>query len=94
MGQLKVINGLPTMQASYDESILYNSGLTANTSITLPNSGSFSDSSAKDILIIHNDLVLEVTRDFTVVGAGPSYTQIQIIYDLPNHSVVRFKMNI
>ena len=97
---LRLINGLPVMQdesstlPSYDESIYYSSGLTANTNITLPNSGSFTDASAKDLLVILNDRVAEVTRDFDVVGAGPTYTQIKFIYALNNDSVVRFKKNI
>ena len=76
---------------TYDESIYYVSGLTANTPITLPNSGNFTDSSAKDLLVVLNDRVVEITRDFTVVGAGPTYTQIQFVYALTNDSVVRFK---
>lgn len=97
---LRLVNGIPRMQdeavggSAYDESIYYSSGLTANTNITLPNSGSFSDSMAKDILVIINDRVAEVTRDFTVVGAGPTYTQIKFIYALSNDSVVRFRKNI
>lgn len=79
---------------SYDESIYYASGLSANTPITLPNSGSFSDNSAKDILVILNDRLVEVTRDFSVIGAGPSYTQIQFIYALPSDAVVRFKKGV
>lgn len=79
---------------AYDESIYYSSGLSANTNITLPNSGSFSDASAKDLLVILNDRVVEVTRDFDVVGSGPSYTQIKFIYDLSNNSVVRFRKGI
>lgn len=95
--KLQLVNGLPVMMdeaaaaSPYDESIYYSSGLTANTAITLPNSGSYADSSAKDLMVILNDRVVEVTRDFTVVGAGPTYTQIQFIYDLTNDSVVRFK---
>jgi len=97
---LKLVNGIPRMvevgagDPAYDESLYYNSGLAANTNITLPNSGSFSDASAKDLLVILNATVVEVTRDFEVVGAGPTYTQIKFIYDLPNDSVVRFKKNI
>ena len=100
MKKLQLINGLPIMQEEasaatpYDESIYYSSGLTANTNITLPNSGSFTSSSAKDLLVILNDRVVEVTRDFDVVGAGPSYTQIKFIYALTNDSVVRFRKNI
>lgn len=94
---LRLINGLPVMQDEastlppYDESIYYNSGLAANTNITLPNSGSFTDNAAKDLLVILNDRVVEVTRDFDVVGSGPTYTQIKFIYDLTSDSVVRFK---
>lgn len=97
---LRLINGLPVMQdeaasvPSYDESIYYNSGLAANTPITLPNSGEFASNLAKDILIVLNDRVVEVTRDFTVIGAGPTYTQIEFIYALPNDAVVRFKKGI
>lgn len=90
---LKLVNGLPVQQAAYDESIAYPTGLVANTNITLPNSQTFSSSSAKDIIVIVNGLEKEVTRDFTVVGAGPTYTQIKFVYDLLNNSVVRFKMN-
>lgn len=97
---LRLVNGLPIMMdeassvPSYDESIYYSSGLSANTNITLPNSGEFYDADAKDILIFVNDRAIEVTRDFAVIGAGPSYTTIQINYDLTNDSVVRFKKNI
>lgn len=94
---LRLTNGIPVMQdeastlPSYDESIYYASGLTSGTNITLPNSGSFSDASAKDILVIVNDRIVEVTRDFSVVGAGPTYTQISFNYNLSNDSVVRFR---
>lgn len=97
---LRLINGLPVMQdetaggAAYDESIYYVSGLTANTNITLPNSGTYTDPSAKDLVVILNDRVVEVTRDFDVVGAGPSYTQIKFIYNLSTNSVVRFRKNL
>lgn len=98
--KLELINGLPVMTdeaaagTPYDESIYYSSGLAANTNITLPNSGSYTNSSAKDLLVILNDRVVEVTRDFDVVGAGPTYTQIKFIYDLTNDSVVRFKKSL
>lgn len=94
MGQLKLVGGLPVMVAEYDESIYYASGLAASTAITLPSSGVFNNASAKDIIVIHNDRVVEVTRDFNVLGGGPSYTQIEFIYALPNDSVVRFRKNI
>jgi len=94
MAVTKLINGLPTAVAPYDQSIAYPSGLAANTPITLPASGSFTDASANDLLIIYNDLVMEVTRDFTVVGSGPTYTQIQFVFALPNDAKVRFKTNI
>lgn len=96
---LTIVNGIPTLQevsvgTAYDESIYYESGLAAETPITLPNSGYFTNSSAKDILVIANDLVREITIDFTIVDAGPNYTQIQFNYALPTHSRVRFKQNI
>lgn len=97
--KLELIAGIPQMVdegggAAYDESIYYSSGLAANTSITLPNSGSFTSSAAKDLIVIANGTVKEVTRHFTVVGAGPTYTQIQFVYDLTNDTVVQFKRNV
>lgn len=94
MAVMKLINGLPTSVAPYDESIAYPAGLAASTPITLPASGSFTNASADDLLIIYNDLVMEVTRDFTVVGAGPVYTQIQFVFALPVDAIVKFKTNI
>lgn len=94
MAIMKLINGLPTSVAAYDESINYPTGLAANTPITLPNSGSFLDSAGKDLQVIYNDINMEVTRDFTVVGAGPTYTQIQFVFALPNNSTARFKQNL
>ncbi len=97
---LRLVNGIPTMldetalPSAYDESIYYSTGLTSGTNITLPNSGSFSNASAKDLLVFVNDRAVEVTRDFSVIGAGPSYTQISFGYNLPNDSVVRFKKNV
>lgn len=96
---LRLVNGLPTSydeagSTPYDESIYYASGLAANTAITIPNSGSFTDSLAKDLIIIVNDLIRENTVDYEVVGAGPTFTQVRFIYDLPLHSRVRFKKNI
>lgn len=98
MAQLKLINGLPVTQTEYDESIAYPSGLAANTNITLPNSGAFYNASAKDILVIVNDRVVEWSsdgsaRDFTITGSTP-YTQIKFNYDLMNNTIVRFKMNV
>jgi len=87
---LKLINGVPTSVAPYNESDYFVSIVTANTPIYLPNGGSFQDTSAKDILIIMNKRVVEVTRDFTVNGAGPNYTSIKFIYDLPPFSVINF----
>src|SRR5271157_926811 len=97
-GFLTLSNGLPIMTAgpssSYDQSIYYASGLTASTPITLPSSGYFSTSTASDIIILVNDRWAEVTRDFTVLGSGPNYTQIQFNYALPNDAVVRFKSHL
>lgn len=93
--RLKLVNGVPTMvevfESPYDESIYYSSGLNAETNITLPNSGEFQDEEAQDLLVILNNRVVEVSRDFTVVGASAPYTQIKFVYDLLDDSVVRFK---
>lgn len=88
------MTAVPGSAVPYSESLYYATGLAANTTITLPNSGAFGNSSAKDILIIHNGIVKELTRDFIVIGAGPSYNQIQFIYSLPDHSVVHFVQGI
>jgi hypothetical protein len=92
--------GLPVMveesatAATYSESIYYSGGLAASTNITLPNSGSFTSSTAKDLLVILNDRVVEQGRDFNVIGAGPTYTQIAFTYALTNDSVVVFRKGI
>jgi len=85
-----VVNGILQYVTPYDESLYYSSGLTAGSNITLPNSGSYLDSDAKDLIVIFNDRIVEVIRDFTVVGSGEK-TQIQNSYDLPDDTVVRFR---
>lgn len=87
---IKLINGLPTTVQPYTASIAYPSGLTANTTITLPSSGSFSKSDGSDILIIINGQVKEITRDYTTVGSTP-FTQIQFGYALPNDAILHFQ---
>lgn len=91
---IRIVNGIPRHQelasTPYAESIYYSAGVSALTTITLPNSGYFSSPTAKDIEIVINQKVMESGRDFTVVGSGPSYTQIQTIYALPQDTVVRF----
>lgn len=95
---LQMVAGVPTMidtsDTAYDDSIYYSSGLAASSTITLPNSGSFNSATAKDIIITINKRVVEEGRDFTVVGAGPTYTQIQNSYALPNDTVINFKQEI
>ena len=86
----KLVNGFTRWVDPYDESIVYASGLSSGSNITLPNSETYSDDAAKDLVVIFNDRVVEVTRDFTVVGSGDK-TQIQTVYDLPNDTVVRFR---
>jgi len=86
---LKVVNGIPKIIALYDESIYYASGLDSGSVITLPNSEVYEDGSARDLIIIINDQVAEVVRNFTV-PAGATKTYITTVYDLPNDSVVRF----
>ena len=76
---------------AFDESIAYASGLASGTTVTIPNSGSFSQADAADIIITVNQKLQEVIRNFTVVGAGPTYTQVQFVDDLPDDAVVRFK---
>lgn len=91
IGALDSSIGAVLSTPSFDESIYYAAGLAASTTITIPNSKFFVSSTAKDVHVTLNGINREVTRDFTVVGAGPNYTQIQFIYDLPIDAVVRFK---
>lgn len=95
---LQLVNGVPTMVSladnAYDESIYYASGLSASSTITLPNSGSFESADAKDILITINGRVAQITTDFTVVGAGPTYTQISNVYALTDDTTINFKRDI
>lgn len=95
---LRLVNGYPTTiqtaSEAYDQSINYASGLAANTTITLPSSGSFQNASANDLFVIYNNMLQTVTTDFTVVGSSAPYTQIQFTFALPNNSTVRFKQNI
>ena len=86
---VKVVNGIPYIMPLYDESIYYASGLSSGSVITLPNSGTYKDSGAKDLLVIINDRVVESVRDFTV-PVGAVKTSITSIYDLPIDTVVRF----
>lgn len=90
---LKLVNGLPVSVTPYDQIIQYSSGLAANTTITLPASGSFTSSVGADILVIVNGLVKEITNDYITVGSVP-YTQIQFNYALPNNTTVQFKSTI
>jgi len=85
---MRLVNGIPTF-TPYDESIYYASGLSSGSDITLPNSESYKDAAAKDLLIVINEKVVEAVRDFSV-PAGATKTYITTSYDLPNHSVVRF----
>ena len=90
MAILKLVNGLPVTVQAIDSSTYLSTGLTASTPITLPGSNTFNDSTGADILVIVNDLVKEITRDYITVGSSP-YTQIQFNYALPNDSVLRIK---
>lgn len=90
MSLMRLVNGLPTTIQPYDQIIQYSSGLSANTTITLPSSGSFSSSIGADILVIVNGTVKEITNDYITVGSAP-YTQIQFNYALPNATTVQFK---
>lgn len=85
----RVINGIPYNASLYDESIYYASGLISGSNITLPNSETYTDGAAKDLIIIINDRVVEAVRDFTV-PAGDTKTYITTAYNLPNDTVVRF----
>lgn len=98
---LVLVNGLPTMQsitasaiAAYEQSIYYSSGLAASSTITLPSSGSFSSSVAADILIFINGRKANITTDFTVVGAGPTYTQISNVWAFSNDTTIVFKSHL
>lgn len=96
--RLELVNGLPVMkdlsEDAYDESQIFNSGLSSGSTITIPNGKTFNNSDASDVIITFNQKVVEVTRDLVVLGLGPTYTQIQTVYDLPDNCVVRFKKTV
>ena len=89
---MRLVNGIPTSVEidSFDESEFRASSTTSGTTLTIPNSKSFQKADASDILIVVNDTLREVTKDFTVVGVGPNYTQIQFVYDLPAQTHLRY----
>lgn len=92
-GLIKLINGLPQMVQPYDQQIFYSTGLSGGTPITLPSAGTFYSSTASDLLVILNGLIVEVTNDFVVLGSSP-YTQIEFNYALPANSTLIFKQRI
>ena len=53
----------------------------------------FYSSTAADLLVILNGLIVEVTNDFVVLGSSP-YTQIEFNYALPANSTLIFKQRI
>ena len=89
---ISIVGGRPTEVTidSYDESEYRPAVTTAGTTLTIPNSKTFQKADASDILILVNNTPREVTKDFTVVGTGPDYTQIQFVYDLPMETHIRY----
>lgn len=80
----------------YDERILFASGLTAGTDITLPvnsrNGGAAQlYTFAEGRLTIHVNQTLKFQGSSWIEGTSPS-TQIQLVFDLPNDAEVHFRM--
>lgn len=90
---IAIVNGRPTEVEidSFDESEFRAAATPASTTLTIPNSKSFQKADASDILIIVNNTLREVTKDFNVLGVGPDYTQIEFVYELPAQSHIRYK---
>lgn len=91
---LQLINGIPRVRritSTYDQTYeIPNGGITSGSNITLPASGTYTDT---DLEVTLNGQFLEVGVDYSYVGSAPR-TQIQTIIDLYAGERLRFKVNI
>lgn len=90
---LKLVNGIPRMieiTHLYDSTYVATGSETAGTSITLPSSETYTST---ELLVILNDVILELTTDYTYVGSAPR-TQIQLTFDLVSGDRLRFRKEV
>jgi hypothetical protein len=91
---LVIVNGIPTLEdaavsiSTYEETLIISSDTSANTPITLPNSGSYTD---KELEVFYNNISQEVTTDYNYVGSGSGKTQISFTFDIRTGDHVRFR---
>ena len=72
----------------YDETYVPGGTVTAGTSITLPNSGTYT---AKDLKVELNGQLMEAVIDYNYVGSAPR-TQLQMTFDLVLGDRLRLKI--
>lgn len=92
---LKLVNGIPRMRNVdagnvYDETILVGvGGITTGVDITLPASGDFE---GDELEIYLNGDFMEPGIDYNYVGGGPTFTQIEMTFDLVEGDRLRFRI--
>lgn len=88
---LKLVNGLfryEELTPSVYEGVFVASGtVTAGTSVTLPESATYTD---EDLSIYFNGQRLNYTEDYTYVGSPPR-TQVQFTFDIYDGEIVTFR---
>jgi len=91
---LQLINGVPrsvdtAVADLYDATyVVGGGGITTGTSITLPNSETYSD---EELFVHLNNILQETVLDYNYVGGSPPRTQIQFTFDLIEGDRLRFK---
>lgn len=87
----RIVNGIPRMQTAVpnvmNNQLNIGATVTAGTSITIPNSGSYT---SDELEIILNGVRLLVTEDYTYVGSPPR-TQVQLTFDLVSGDILNFR---
>lgn len=90
-------NGVPRMldlsvsaNATYDESFVTSGTVAAGTPIQLPNNGSYV---SIELMVWRNGLLMEHSGvDYNYVGNNYSKTEIAFVYDIPDGTRLRFRM--
>jgi len=90
---LTVINGIPqsieiaTLITIYDEYYTVSSTITSGSTVTLPNSGSYT---GKELEIYVNGVLQDYSNNYNYVGSGTK-TGISFTFDLYTGDVIRFR---
>jgi hypothetical protein len=77
--------------SAYEEIYTAGSTITSGTSITLPNSGTYSDD---DLEVFMNGQRLNPVLDYNYVGSLPNRTQVSFTFDLFNTDKITFRRNL